>query len=232
MKFATFIEAPEGEREAIGQWIAHDYVPRLVTEASTLRGCVYRIGRPSPGTFFDAHAAALDPNFGKLDVLVECWFSSTEDFRREALPLRQLLDEHKLRHASYLVTPRLQLDPRIAEAGPLGVRPGITTVCAIRWKQGIPADKAAQFYARHAAIALRAQTAITKYEQNIVEEAICWTDGVIPIDAYADFSHPTVDACRTGLLATREEMQDTSGFIAAGRFSYLGDAQPAPRPGG
>jgi hypothetical protein len=145
------------------------------------------------------------------------------------LPLERRLAERDLRYASYHVTPRLQLDPRIAEAGPAGVRPGITTVCAIRWKRDMTAAQASALWARHAGIALRAQTAITKYEQNVVEEVISWSNGVVPIDALADFSHPSVEACRDGLFATREEMQDTSGFVEAGRFSYLGDALPAPR---
>ena len=229
MKFATFIEAPAGGVEALQQWVATDYVPRIAAETRTLRGCVYRLARPSPGTPFDAAVAALDPNFGKLDALIESWFSSAEDFRREMLPLERHLAQRNLRYASYHVTPRLQLDPRIAEAGPNGVRPGITTVCAIRWKPSLTPEKASAYWARHAGIALRAQTAITKYEQNVVEEVISWSKGVIPIDAFADFSHPSVEACRDGLVATREEMQDTSGFVEAGRFSYLGDAQPAPR---
>lgn len=227
MKFATFIEAPSGEAQATQRWIAENFIPLLVAKTPTLRGCVYRFAQPSPGTPFDAFAEHLDPNFGKLDVLIESWFSTAEDFRREILPLQNHFTDRGLRHASYHVTPRLQLDPRIAEAGPGGKRPGITTVCAIRWKSGLSAEKASALWARHAGIALRAQTAITKYEQNVVEEVISWSNGVVPLDAFADFSHPSVEACRDGLVATREEMQDTSGFVEAGRFSYLGDAQRA-----
>lgn len=227
MKFATFIEAPQGGVDATQGWVKEIYAPLIVEQAPTLRGCVYRFGQPSPGTPFDAFAEHLDPDFGKLDVLIESWFSSAEDFRREIIPLEARLNDRSLRYASYHVTPRLQLDPRIAEAGPEGRRPGMTTVCAIRWKDGMPAQKASAYWARHAGIALREQKAITKYEQNVVEEVISWSNGVVPMDAFADFSHPTVEACRDGLVATREEMQDTSGFVGAGRFSYLGDAQPA-----
>lgn len=229
MKFATFIEAPAGEGDALRQWIADDYIRQIAAAAPTLRGCVYRLGRPSPGTFFDARESSIDPNFGKLDVLIESWFSSTEDFRREMLPLEAQFAGRNLRHASYHVIPRLQLDPRIAEAGPGGVRPGITTLCAIRWKEGLPVEQAWARYDRHAAIALRAQTAITKYEQNLVAEVISWSNGIVPMDVYADFSHPSVEACSKGLFATAEETRDTSGYISAGRFSYLGDALPAPR---
>lgn len=226
MKFATFIEAPIGQELDTQDWIARHYAPHIAAKAPNLRGCVYRLCRPSPGTFFDAFDPLIDPNFGKFTALIESWFSSAEDFRREMLPLHGEFEGRKLRHASYHVTPRLQLDPRIAEAGAKGARPEITSLCAIAWKEGIPAAEASARYDRHAAIALRAQSAITKYEQNIVEEVTSWSDGVIPIDAYADFSHPTVEACKNGLRATREEMQDTSGYIRAGRFSYMGDAQP------
>ena len=229
MKFATFIEAPAGDADALQHWIATDYVLQIAAAAPTLRGCVYRIGRPSPGTFFDTRVADLDPNFGKLDVLIESWFSSAEDFRREMLPLEAQFAQRKYRFASYQVIPRLYLDPRIAEAGSSGVRPEITTVCPSIWKQGVTTEQAWARYDRHAAIALRCQKAITKYEQNLVQEVISWSMDVVPMDAYADFSHATVSACRDGLIATREEMLDTSGYIGAGRFSYLGDAQSVPR---
>lgn len=225
MKFATFIEAPAGGVEALQQWIVRDYVHQIPTAAPTLRGCVYRLCQESPGTFFDT-LPMMKTDFGKFDVLIESWFSSAEDFRREMLPLQKPFEPRNLRYANYHVIPRLQLDPRIAEAGPNGVRPGMTTICAIGWKAGVPRDEASVRYDRHAAIALRAQSAITKYEQNIVEEVISWSDGIVPMDAYADFSHPSVETCRAGLLATPEERQDTSGYVGAGRFSYLGDAQP------
>lgn len=228
MKFATFIEAAEGHSEAGQAWLTSNYVTRIRAAAPTLRGCVYRLCRPSPGTYFDAFDAMIDPNFGRFDALIESWFSATEDFRREMRPLEQQLQQQGMRYASYHVVPRLQLDPRIAESGPDGARPEITSLCAIQWKQGLSREEASDRYDRHAAIALRAQDAISKYEQNIVQEIISWSEGVVPMDAYADFSHPTVEACRIGLLASREERQDTSGYVSAGRFSYLGDARPLP----
>lgn len=224
MKFASFIEAKGADIQDSREWVAQTYIPSLKANASSLRGAVYRLSRPSPGTFFDQFDDNLDANFGRFDVLIESWFSSTEDFRREVLPLETQLAREGLRYASYHVVPRLMLDPRIAEAGPSGARPEITSVCAIRWNPAISKSEVSRLYERHAAIALRAQNAVTKYEQNMVEEVMSWSDGVVWMDAYADFSHATVEACRTGLLASREEQQDTSKYVAAGRFSYLGDA--------
>lgn len=224
VKIATFIEAAADDVETLKQWISEHYIGLVCKNAPNMRGCVYRLCQESPGTPFDLFAEKLDPNFGKFQVLIESWFSSAEDFRREVLPLETQLHDRNLRYASYLVRPRLQLDPRIAEAGPAGRRPGLTSVCAIQWKSGMAPEKAAALWERHAAIALRQQKAITKYEQNVVEEVISWSRGIIPIDAFADFSHPTIQACKDGLVATREEMLDTSGFVGAGRFAYLGDA--------
>lgn len=226
MKFATFIEARDADPQVSCDWVAQTYLPSLQANASSLRGAVYRLSRPSPGTLFDQFDDSIDANFGCFDVLIESWFSSAEDFRREVLPLERQLAHKGLRYASYHVVPRLMLDPRIAEAGPNGARPEITSVCAIRWNPAIPKKDVSRRYERHAAIALRAQTAVTKYEQNIVEEVMSWSEGVVPMDAYADFSHATVDACRTGLRASREEQQDTSKYVNVGRFSYCGDALP------
>jgi hypothetical protein len=228
MKFATFITMQAGgQRGAFQQWFAQDVIPGLEGNAPTIRGMVWRDACDSPGTAFDAMNALADPQFSPCEILLETWFSSTEDFRRELLPLHGLVEARGGRAASYHVTPRIQLDGRIAEAGPQGSRPAITAVCAIRWKDGLGRAEASLRYNAHAAIALRCQKTMTRYEQNIVEEVIGWSGGIVPIDAYADFSFRTVDDCRTGLVATHEEMQDTSGYIGAGRFFYLGDARSA-----
>jgi hypothetical protein len=229
MKFATFIEAPaEQSRDDFQNWLSADFLQRLAASAPTIRGCVQRTVRESPGTPFDA-LPSTDPDFGSFDVLVESWFSSVEDFRREVIPVLEPLEATSARHISYLVTPRLQLDPRISESGPDGRRPEITAVCSIRWKDGVAPARASALYDRHATIALRCQPAITKYEQNIVEEVLCWSPGITPVDAYADFSFRTVEDCRLGFRATREERQDTSGFVRTGRFAYLDDARPIER---
>ena len=228
MKFATFIKAAEGETEAGQTWIKSTYLPQIRAAAPNLRGCVYRLCRPSPDTYFDAFADRVNPAFGRFDVLLETWFSSAEDFRREMIPLESQLTEHGMTYDSYHVVPRLILDPRITEAGAGGVRPEITSICTNRWKRDVPKEEASRRYLGHAAFALRNQKAITKYEQNIVEERISWSEGVLPMDAYADFSHPTVETCRTGLAASLEETQDSIGYTHTGRFSYLGDAQPLP----
>ena len=225
MKFATFITGPKQiAPEAFQQWFAQQVAPGLAASAPTIRGLVWRVTRESPGTAFDAMNAAADPEFSPCEILLETWFSSTEDFRRELLPLHDRVEAMSGRCASYHVTPRIQLDGRIAEAGPHASRPEITAVCAIRWKAGLGRAEASARYNAHAAIAMRCQKTMTRYEQNIVEEVIGWSDGIVPIDAFADFSFRTVDDCRHGLVATREKMQDTSGYIGAGRFFYLGDA--------
>jgi hypothetical protein len=229
MKFATFIEAPaEQSRDDFQNWLSVDFVQRLAASAPTMRGCVHRTVRESPGTPIDS-ISSTDPDFGSFDVVIESWFSSVEDFRREVLPVLDSLGAASARHISYLVTPRLQLDPRISESGPDGCRPAITVVCSIRWKDTVTPAQASALWNRHAAIALRCQTAITKYEQNIVDEVLCWSPGIKPVDAYADFSFRTVEDCRVGLRATPEERQDTSGFVQAGRFTYLDDAHPIER---
>jgi hypothetical protein len=193
-----------------------------------MRGCVQRTVRESPGTPIDA-ISSTDPDFGSFHVLIESWFSSVEDFRREVLSVLDSLGAVSARHISYLVTPRLQLDPRISESGPDGHRPAITVVCSIRWKDGIAPARASELWEHHAAIALRCQTAFTKYEQNVVDEVLSWAPGITPVDAYADFSFRTVEDCRVGLRATPEERQDTSGFVQAGRFAYFDDARQIER---
>jgi len=227
MKFATFITGPTpAQRKEFQRWFVQDIVSQLRSSAPTLRGSVYREVRDSPGTFFDSRNATREPNFGQCDILLETWFSAAEDFRRELLPLHAKFAEKSAHYASYHVTPRLQLDPRIAEAGVQGGRPEITAVCSIQWKRGMSREEASARYNRHAAIALRWQAAITKYEQDIVEEVIAWSGDIVPIDAFADFSFRTVSDCQMGLKASREEMQDTGGYVRAGHFIYLGDAQP------
>jgi hypothetical protein len=223
MKFITVLVAPSlPQRDAFQQWFVETFLPRLRADAPTLCGHVHRLAVDSPGTFFDApeHAGT-----SICDVLLETWFSSAEDFRREVLPLHALAEAAGGRCISYHVTPRIQLDGRVAEAGPQGQPPEITAICAIGWKKGIGKAEASERYNRHAAIALRCQKTMTRYEQNIVEEVLGWSQGMEPVDALADFSFRTVEDCRTGLFAMPEELQDTSGYIGAGRFFYMGDAQ-------
>lgn len=224
MKFMTLIKAPADQtRAAFQSWFASSFVPRLSAEAPNIRGGVFRDVIDSPGTPMDRISAIPDPDFGDYDILLETWFSSTEDFRREILPL---LKDLSTRHISCLVTPRPQLDPRITESGAAGKRPEITVVCVIKWRDDRSPRQASQAWLRHAAIALRAQRAITKYEQNVVDEVISWGSGAEAIDALADFSFATVADCQAGFVATPEERQDTAGFVRAGRFLYLGDARP------
>ncbi len=223
MKFVTVLVAGSlAGRSAFQQRFIEEFLPSLKSDAPTLRGHVYRLAVDSPGTFFDAPE---HKGTSICDVLLETWFSSAEDFRREVLPLHAIVEAAGGRCISYHVTPRIQLDGRVAEAGPRGARPQITAICAIGWKKGIGRAEASERYNRHAAIALRCQQTMTRYEQNIVEEVLGWSEGMEPVDALADFSFCTAEDCRSGLFAMPEELQDTSGYIGAGRFFYMGDAQ-------
>jgi hypothetical protein len=227
MKFATFIAAPaEQTCSEFQKWFAIDFLPRLVEAAPTMRGCVYRQVRDSPGTPVDK-ISRVDSEFGSFDILMESWFSSAEDFRRDAIPILYSLKDISARHISYRVTSRLQMDPRVSEAGSSGRRPAITVICSMQWADTVTPAEAAALWDRHAGIALRCQTSITKYEQNIVDEVMCWTPGIKPVDAFADFSFRAVTDCQQGFRSTPEERQDVSGFVQAGRFSYLDDARPA-----
>jgi hypothetical protein len=50
VKFAIFIEAPaEQARTEFQNWFSVDFAPPIVASAPTMRGCVYRNVRDSPG---------------------------------------------------------------------------------------------------------------------------------------------------------------------------------------
>lgn len=226
MKFASFLKGPPDQsRDVFQAWVRSDYRAALMRAAPTLRGCVSRDVRDVLGTPIDAITSPHDM-FGTFDVLIESWFSSVEDFRREILPAEERLRSIGAGVASYHVNPRLELDPRISEAGSTGRRPEVTMICALSWNSGMDGARAAELWARHAGVALRAQPAVTKYEQNVVIEAISWTDGFELFDAFADFSAARIAHCRRALALSLEEAQDSQRFAAKGCFSYLDDAEP------
>jgi hypothetical protein len=64
---------------------------------------------------------------------------------------------------------------------------------SLKWLPGVAAEQAAKYWAEHAPIALRAQPAMTKYEQNLVTEVTSWTRGTLaPADWFAEASKSQV----------------------------------------
>ena len=228
MKFVTFISAPPDQtRPAFQDWCVERYLAELREHAPSLRGGVVRRKMDPP------HAVVNSPppfkqtsDITSYDIVLEVWLPSSEDFRREILPSHNKLREVGSRYISYAVSPRLQKDPRAAESGKLGRRPEMTYLISIKWLSTVTAEQAGREWAEHAAIALRAQPILTKYEQNIVTEVISWTSGTSPIDAFADFSFGTVSDFVTGFHVTREELQDMSNLVGASNATFLDDAEP------
>jgi hypothetical protein len=229
MKFVTFLRAPEGQpREAFQDWCAREHLPAVKDRAPSFRGGVARRKTPPPPMpKAEGGEAPFDVDPGlSYDMLLELWLPSSEDFRREVLPCEQPLRERGCRFASYAILPRLQKDPRVAEAGAAGRRPELTYVLAMRWLPNVTREFASQEWADHSAIALRCQPRMSRYEQNLVIETISWTRDVSLIDAYADFSFPTVDDFVSGFVVTEEELQDMSGLVGSFDAAFLSDAEP------
>jgi hypothetical protein len=124
------------------------------------------------------------------------------------------------------VLPRLQKDPRIAEAGPSGKRPEITFIIGMKWRSDVTAAYGQSEWHEHTAIALRAQPALTKYEQNVVTEVISWTPGTPVMDAFGDFSFRTVSDLVNKFIVTEEEVTDMTTCAGGFHTAYLGDAEP------
>lgn len=156
------------------------------------------------------------------DVVMETWFSSQEDFRREVLQSEAKLRDAAARYISYRVTPRLHKDPRSAEAGTKGARPKRTAIFSFKWLSEVSRAEAERHWNEHAAVVLRQQSRVTKYEQNVIDEIISWSADVIAIDSYADFTLSAPEV----LTATEEEKQDVAKFIGQRHAAYLGDVIP------
>jgi hypothetical protein len=107
MKFATFIEC--GVQSGIDSrtdWFSGVYLPALRESGPTLRGAVWR----SVQTLADMPLKGSHAEDGlgvDYDILLETWFSSDEDFRREARAVEHLIAETGGRFISYRVTPNL-----------------------------------------------------------------------------------------------------------------------------
>jgi hypothetical protein len=228
MKFVTVVRAPSGQqRQSFQDWCAEDFLPGLRAAAPSLRAGVVRRKIASPYPTPPTGAAPYDDDRSMAyDVMLEMWLPCSEDFRREVLPAQARLREIGCEYASCAVLPRLQKDPRAAEAGASGRRPELTYVLSIRWQPTVTAEFASQDWDQHSAIALRAQKSMSKYEQNVVIEKISWTPGATVADAFADFSFPTRDDFLTGFVVTEEELQDMNGLVGAFTATFLSDADP------
>jgi hypothetical protein len=228
MKLVTFATAPVGQaRETFQRWFAEEYVRSVRKGAPSLCGGVIR-RKAEIGNALSFEIPPTDPITGiaPCDVMMELWFPASEDFRREVIPLEERLTTIGSRFISYAVSPRLQKDPRIVEAGPGGTRPALTFVIAVRWLPNITAEFADREWQEHAAVALRTQPAMTKYEQNTVLEVISYTPGTPAINIYADFSFKTAEEMAKGFVFTREEQQDTATFCGMALPQRFGDAEP------
>jgi hypothetical protein len=225
MKFVTFVRRPAAQpQQQFQQWFSANYAP-AIARLPCIRGCLVRDTQKLPGEAGDLEDTKGNHVPDGYDVVLETWFSSSEDFRREARPRERLLQEMSAEYISYRVTPRLQKDPRIAEAGPGGSRPELTAIFTFCWKPGLDAEKGAEYWKEHTAIALRVQPVMTKYEQNLVDEVMSWTSGERPADAYGDFSFRTVQDMLQKFSVMEEEIQDSTRWIGTYQPMYLSDAR-------
>jgi len=227
MKFVSFVTAPEGhnQREFV-EWFINEHVPAILEGAATLRGGVTRRRIEPPAHIQLPMSPVTRDEIMPCDILMELWFSSCEDFRREIIPIERRLRAERASFISYRVTPRLQKDPRIVEAGATGSRPEITFIGSLKWLPGISPAFAADEWDEHTAIALRVQPTMTKYEQNLVREVISRSPGMPPIDAYADFSFNKVADFVSSFAYTEEEAQDVSTFRHRTLVTFFEDAEP------
>jgi hypothetical protein len=227
MKFVTFIAAPDGQDyRAFQDWFAEDHIPAVVARSPNFRGGVFRRRVPSPVKELNPPPGEPTKEIAPSDIMMEVWLPSTEDFRREVMQTEKRLRAVKARYISYAVSPRLVKDGRITEAGPSGRRPEITYVCSMKWAPHISADYGWQEYEAHAPIAIRTQPAISRYEQNLVQDVISWTPDTPPIDVYADFSFRALADVAKSFHITEEEWQDVSRFMGAATTACFSDVEP------
>lgn len=231
MKFSTLIATPPSmSDEEFAAWFKQEHIPALAKESPLFAGCLVRTsidpleGKGLSGVGWTGPTP--DPSeIAPCDVLMEIWLPSSEDFRREILPSEDRLREIGATFSSYAVKPFLEKDPRLAEAGRTGTRPELTFISTVKWQPQLTADYAAGQWAEHAAIALRRQKILTKYEQNIVREVISWSDNSPTIDAYGDFSFDRIDDLLQKFRVSIEEIQDAGQFVYLSGVSFFGDAE-------
>ena len=226
MKFTTFLKPPQGlGRNDFYGWFKQTYVRNLVNRGSEIRRAVYRCEVDAPD-FDDTQGLPRRPATNGISVVVELWLPTADHFADVMSSSLGPLSELGGEYASYHVRPRLQADPRVAEAGANGSRPEVTMIACVQWRRDISADQASAIWDDHASIALSKQPALTKYEQNIVERVMGTNSLLPPIDAYGDFSLRTISDAVSRFIPTPEERQDGARFIETATFSYFGDAEP------
>jgi len=231
MKFATFLVRPAGEtREAFHAWLAAEYLPRIAA-APELRGAVVRLARDLAPAEYPVHAPQrTESAFPVFEALVETWFSTTEEFRRASRTLDTGLLERGAGFISLRVTPWLEKDPRIAEAGPSGARPAMTWVSPVTFLPGLAPAEARRHWDEHVPIALRVHRGLTKYERNWVDEVMARSPDVPAFDAYADFAVARMEDFRENFFPAPEDIReigaDIADFLDRRGIVYLTDAAP------
>lgn len=230
MKFTTFVAAAEDDDVASFQtWFNAEYRPLFASLAGAYGASVLRVSRPAPAGARTRRGNADDPAHRSWHAVHESWFPTSEDFRRTARVLEAELHGRRAHWVSYRVTPLLEKDPRFAEAGAQGRRPALTYVTPVSWLPGLPATEARRHWDEHVPIALRVHASLTKYERNWVDEVVSWSSGVVPVDAYADFSFNSLEDWERFFpdeAASLEITRDIANFIGSGSGIFLSDASP------
>ena len=232
MKFVTFAAAPAGEApETFQAWFVDDYA-RDFAAANDLATAIVRQSVMPPGAAPQGRGDQADPAHLPFHAILEVWLPTAEDFRRIASVTERSLRSRGVRYVSYRVTPSLEKDPRFAEAGTGGARPGITYVTPVRWLPGLSPAEARRHWDEHVPAALRVHASMSKYERNWVDEVMSWSADAVPVDAYADFSFAGVDEWDRFFpddAARLEISQDIASFIHSGSGLFLGDAEGVRR---
>jgi hypothetical protein len=226
MKFITFAKAPSGQDyKEFQRWFSQEYVAAVRKSSPTLCGCVLRRRiEPPINSVFDQYKDVHQADLTPFDVAFETWFPAPDDYRREVLRIEDGLRELNSQYVTYSVSPKLHRDPRVAEAGENGRRPEATFIFLIKWPAGSQPEAAEKDWLDHAAVALRTQPDLTKYEQNGVRDVISWSPGVSHASGYADCSVRTIKDL-AAFAPTEEEIQDSTFFAGAVYGACLGDAE-------
>lgn len=231
MKFSTFAAAAEGQDvTAFQEWFLGDYAQEFARDAFGLVASVVRLSQDPPsGSAPRVVDADGEPSLLPYHAIMESWFVTAEDFRRAARRAEPRLRERGVRFVSYRTTPLLEKDPRFAEAGSDGARPGMTLITPVNWLPKIAREEARRHWDEHVSTALRVHVGLTKYERNWVDEVMSWSVGAKPFDAYADFSFRTPQDFVNNFFPGSDDIleigQDIENFISGGTALCFNDPQ-------
>ena len=231
MKFVTLATKPNSMScDQFALWFKEEHVPHFRKSAVMAEACLVRTRTNPLGEEGLAEMGWDGPmpdptEIAPCDILMEIWLPTGEDFRREILPGEDRLRDIGATFASYAVTPYLQKDPRVFEAGATGRRPEVTFVSTIQWKPTVEHEWATREWAAHAEIAIRRAPALTKYEQNIVCQNMSWSNDYPMINAFGDFAFDTVEDLKNRFRVSVEEIQDAFQFVHLSDVTFFGDAQ-------